>query len=396
MSIRWPRLAVAVTAGGCVATLVLDVLGRSEQPLWPQALGVVIPLSYAAIGAMVWSRQPRNAIGPLFAVVGVWIALSAGVAQSYAAWALLVHPGAPAGDLALWLASPTFDSLFFLVLFLLLQLFPTGRPLTPRWRAVVWITVTGAVLGLGQALQHYTVDPPLQRFDNPYILHGSATRLLDVAATLSFVLLLVGSLASVAAVVLRFRRAHGVERLQLRWFTAAVVAILSLAGMTLALYAATGIDLTNWVFLVSVLLLPAATGVAMLRYRLYEIDVLIRRTIIYASLMAGLGAVYLAGIVLLDALLGVATGQTSSLAVTGSTLVVAAVFQPLRRRVQAAVDHRFYRSRYDLEHALADFSGRLRQEIDLEALEREMLDVVRVTVHPGHAQLWIREREVRS
>jgi hypothetical protein len=174
-----------------------------------------------------------------------------------------------------------------------------------------------------------------------------------------------------------------------------VFTVLGLAIATLAVYLTTCADLSNALFPIAVLLLPAATGVAILRYRLYEIDVLIRRTLVYGCLVAGLAALYLAGIVLLDGVLRVATGQTSMLAVTGSTLLVAVAFQPLRGRVQAVVDRRFYRSRYDADRTLAAFSGRLRDQLDLEALEREMLDVIRATVHPGHAELWLRDREVR-
>jgi hypothetical protein len=390
-----PRLLVAITAAASLLTIALDVLDRSAQTLWPNALVVVIPLGYTLVGALIWVRQPQNAIGWLFAVTGTGLSLLGGAAQSYAVWALLVHPGAPAGMLALWLGSPAFDSLFFLLVFLLLQLFPNGRPLAPRWRFAVWATVIGSLLGLGQALQHYNLDPPLQAYDNPYIVHGRAADLLDVAGALSSLLLLVGALASVASVALRYRRSRGIERLQLRWFVAAVLAVLALAIAALAVYVATGADLSNGIFPIAVLLLPAATGIAILRYRLYEIDVLIRRTLVYGCLVAGLAALYLAGIVLLDGVLRVATGQTSTLAVTGSTLLVAFAFQPLRNRVQALVDHRFYRSRYDADRTLAAFSGRLRDQLDLEALEREMLEVVGATVHPGHAELWLRDRELR-
>jgi hypothetical protein len=390
-----PRLLVALTAVACLGTIALDVLDRSAQQLWPDALVVLIPLGYTLVGALIWVRQPQNAIGWLFAVTGTGLSIMAGLAQSYAVWALLVHPGAPAGMFALWLASPAFDSLFFLLLFLLLQLFPSGRPLTPRWRFAVWATVSGSFLGLGQALQHYNLDPPLQAYDNPYIVHGRAADLLDLTGALSSLLLLVGALASVASVALRYRRSRSIERLQLRWFVAAVFTVLGLAIATLAVYLTTGADLSNALFPIAVLLLPAATGVAILRYRLYEIDVLIRRTLVYGCLVAGLAALYLAGIVLLDGVLRVATGQTSMLAVTGSTLLVAVAFQPLRGRVQAVVDRRFYRSRYDADRTLAAFSGRLRDQLDLEALEREMLDVIRATVHPGHAELWLRDREVR-
>ncbi|MDX6522694.1 MAG: hypothetical protein QOI17_207, partial [Gaiellales bacterium] len=322
--------------------------------------------------------------------VGTGFALTAGAAQSYAIYTLLVNPGAlPGGYPALWLASPAFDSLFFLWLFLLLALFPTGRPLTPRWRFAVWLIAIGSLLGLAQAFQPYSIDPPLDSFQNPYIAHDGA-RLLDWSGMLSTPILLAGLLATIASVALRYRRSHGVERQQLKWFYVAVLMLVLLAILAIVIYATTGADISNGLFPIGVVLFPAATAVAMLRYRLYEVDVLIRKTLVYACLLAGLAAMYLAGVALLGALFRSVTGQSGTLAVTGSTLLVAAGFQPLRSRIQRAVDHRFYRARYDAARTLDAFSGRLRRQIDLDAIADDLAETAARTMQPRTVTVWLR------
>jgi hypothetical protein len=388
---RLPWLLFGVTGAASLGAVVFDVLGQSVQPAMPNALVVIVPLGYALMGALICARQPGNSIGWLYIAVGTGLSVASGLAQGYAVYALLVAPNTlPFGMFALWLSSPAFDSLFFLVLFLLLQLFPDGRPLTHRWRPGVWITVLGSALGLGQAVQHYNLDPPLSSFDNPYIVHGWVARVVDVADVLSSLLLPVGAAVSVISVVLRYRRSRGVERQQLRWFAAAVVAIALLGLLTLGVYLATGSDLSNAIFPVAVTLLPVATSVAILRYRLYEIDVLIRKTLVYGCLVAGLAACYLSGIILLGALSRSVSGESGTVAVTLSTLLVAVGFLPLRRRIQRTVDRRFYRSRYNADRSLELFAGRLREQIDLEALRAEVLGVVHDTLYPQHASLWLR------
>ena len=383
-------LGVGLTVAFSLTALVLDVLDRSAQPFWSNAPSLIVPLLYTLMGALIAIRQPRNAIGWLFIVVGTSFALTAGMAQSYAIYALLINPGAlPGGYPALWLASPAFDSLFFLWLFLLLLLFPTGRPPTPRWRFAVWLIAIGALLGLAQAFQPYNIDPPLDSFQNPYIVHDAA-RVLDWAGTLSTPPLLVGAVASVVSVVLRYRRSHGVERQQLKWFAAAVMLLVALVLVAIAVWVVTGSDISNALFPIGVVLFPAATAIAILRYRLYEIDVLIRKTLVYACLLAGLAATYLGGVTVLGALFRSLTGQSGTLSVTGSTLLVAAGFQPLRSRIQRAVDHRFYRARYDAAQTLDAFSGRLRRQIDLDAIADDLAEAARRTMQPRTVTVWLR------
>jgi hypothetical protein len=383
-------LGVGLTAIFSLATLVLDVLDRSAQPFWSNAAALIVPVVYTLMGALIATRQPRNAIGWLFVVVGTSFALTAGMAQGYAIYTLLVNPGAlPGGYPALWLASPAFDSLFFLWLFLLLLLFPTGQALTPRWRFAIWLIAIGALLGLAQAFEPYSIDPPLDSFQNPYIAHDAAT-VLDWAGMLSTLLLMIGAVASFVSVVLRYRRSHGVERQQLKWFAAAVMMLVILIIFAILAYVATGRDISNGLFPIGVVLFPAATAVAMLRYRLYEIDVLIRKTLVYASLLGGLAAMYLAGVAVLGALFRTVTGQSGTLAVTGSTLLVAAGFQPLRSRIQRAVDRRFYRARYDAARTLDAFSGRLRRQIDLDAIADDLAETAARTMQPRSVTVWLR------
>jgi hypothetical protein len=380
-----------LTVAACGAAMGVDVLDRSAQPFWSTAPLLIVPVGYAVIGVVITTRQPGNAIGWLFAWIGAWLAVTAGFAQAYAVYALLVNPGLlPGGQIALWLESPALDSLGFLWLFLLLLLFPDGRPLSPPWRLGVAAALCGSVLGLAQAFQPYHIDPPLDSFQNPYVAHGAVVTALDWAGGTSAPLLAGSFAAGVVSSILRYRRSEGVVRHQLRWFAAAVALIVVLIAAAVIVYVSTGSDVSNGVFPVAVMVLPVATCVAILRYRLYEIDVLIRKTLIYACLLAGLAGVYLGGIVGLGAAFRAVTGQSGALAVTASTLLVAACFQPLRARTQRMIDHRFYRGRYDAARTLDAFSGRLRQEIDVDALRAELLSLVEHTVQPEHTSLWLR------
>jgi hypothetical protein len=208
-----------------------------------------------------------------------------------------------------------------------------------------------------------------------------------------------GTVAAVASLVVRFRRAERVERLQIKWLAAAGTfsgVLYALALVSSALFAAAGhsepgadaVILDIW--FVTLSLIPAAIGVAVLRYRLFEIDVIIRRTLVYALLVGSLALVYLGGVTVAGALLRGLTGSSGTLAVTASTLAVALAFQPFRGVIQRTVDRRFYRSGYDARAAVDGFSERMREQIDLDALRRELLAVVAGTVQPTHASVWLR------
>jgi hypothetical protein len=207
--------------------------------------------------------------------------------------------------------------------------------------------------------------------------------------------------ASAASLVVRFRRAGLVEREQVKWLAAAagVSAWIYLGDLVVSVVAAGSGPEPVWrvvlddTFVVSLGLIPIAIGIAVLRYRLYDIDVIIRRTLVYAALVGCLAVVYLVGVFAIQAAVRSVSGQSGTLAVTVSTLLVAAAFQPLRTRIQRAVDHRFYRRRYDAARTLESFSGRLREQVEIETVSGEVLDVVRQTLQPVHVSLWLREPE---
>jgi hypothetical protein len=270
----------------------------------------------------------------------------------------------------------------------LVLLFPTGRLLSPRWRPVAW--ALGLVLGLYLIARLFTPGPVGSGLpDNPLGIEP-AQGLLQLIQTMAGVAVPFLVLAVLASVVLRFRRSQGEERQQLKWFTfvvaADVVLIPGLGALTEQFAPVLGELL---VFPASISLIPIAIGVAVLKYRLYDIDRVINRTLVYGLLTVLLGAVYLAGVFGLGQLLNPVSGE-SALAVAASTLAVAALFQPARRRVQAVVDRRFNRRRYDAARTVEGFSGRLRDEIDLDTLSVELLAVVEQTMQPAAVSLWLR------
>jgi hypothetical protein len=264
---------------------------------------------------------------------------------------------------------------------LLLLLFPTGRLPGRRWRPVVWATVVAtAAVVVGTAVTPGPVEYYPQ-FQNPLGL-AAAGPVLDRIVQVGFVVLTAGVFTAAGSLIVRWRRARGVERQQLKWLAyAAAMLVIAQVGASLLPRA-----LFLVVTTVTTVLFPAATGIAVVRYRLYEIDRLINRTLVYGLLTATLGLVY-AGLVLV---LGQLLGQDSSLAVAGATLAVAALFQPARRRIQQAVDRRFNRRRYDAAQTIEAFSARLRDQIDLDTLSAELVAVVDQTMEPTRVSLWLR------
>jgi hypothetical protein len=330
------------------------------------------------VGLLIVSRRPGNVIGWIYALVA--FALAAGeVAGGYAGRSL---PGAP------WAA--LFPDLLWLVatplgVALLLLLFPTGRLPGRRWRPVVWaIVVATAAAVLGTALTPGPVEL-FPQFQNPLGL-AAAGPALDRIVQVGFVVLTAGVFAAAGSLILRWRRARGVERQQLKWLAwAAAMLVVAQVGASL---------LPRTLFLivtvVTTLLFPAATGIAVVRYRLYEIDRIINRTLVYGLLTALLGGVYAGVVLALSQVFGGIGTRPPSWAVAGATLAVAVLFQPARRRIQQAVDRRFNRRRYDAAKTVAAFSARLRDEIDLDTLSAELLAVVDKTVQPTQASLWLR------
>jgi hypothetical protein len=405
---RSARLPWTLAAATVVLFIVGNVLGYVTHD--PQTAGgwggggsaglaavSVSLLTFGLVGALIAARLPANPIGWLLIAVGLsWATDSA--LEGYARYGLQLHPGSLPGaayanaiDAWIWMVSVSLMGIF------LFQLFPDGRPLSPRWRVLMWISaglLAVAVLAAAFAPGRLT-DATVSSARNP--LGIESLHVLGSIASLALSLTLVCIPLSAVSLILRYRRSHGTARLQLKWLVSATAAVVLVYAVVITLSTYPEGKTPLWLMvlqdgtIVSFCLIPFAIGAAVLRYRLYEIDVIVRRTVVYAVLVTVLAAVYLAGVTALGWIGREATGANGTLAVTLSTLLVAASFQPLRIRIQAAVDRRFYRRRYDAERAASVFTSRLRGQVDLEALNRELLGVINDTVQPSHASLWLRE-----
>jgi hypothetical protein len=381
---------VAFDAGA----VVLGVLDRDVQSLVATIMFTPTTIAFAIFGALILWKHRAHSIGWLFVAVAFFFALCHNLAQNYAVYTLAVNPGSlPGGKVAFWLASTALDTVYIGAMLLLLLLFPTGRPLTRRWRPVVAAAIAGSACGLARGFLDFTFQPPLDAHHNPVAASGGLKTVLEVIAAMSTPFTAVAFFGGLAAMALRFRRSAGAERQQVKWVVAGVLIwVVIFAGSLVA--TAAGLDGANGAaFAVSIMLFPAVMGLAILRYRLYDIDLVIRKTLVYTCLVAVLGAVYLGGIALLGSLSLSVTGQSGEVAVTVTTLVVALAFQPLRRRIQRTIDRRFARRTVDVETAMRAFSGRLREEVDLDALCSEILGVVDQTYQPRHASVWLRPPE---
>ena len=353
----------------------------------------LVAAGYSTVGAIVASRLPSIPVGWLFCAIGLGFGATHFSAE-YATYALLAVPGSlPGGETLAWIQSwlpfPTLGLVVFLVL-----LFPAGRLPSDRWRWFAWVTVA-AVLA-GATLQAFSSQTTL-RFgaDQTYLVHnplgveGLPDAGLEVQA-LMYGLIAVGT----SSMLLRLRHAGSIQRQQIKWFAYATAVVISGVILKNTLFPMLGEVWIWWtgfiLTAVGVVTSPAAMGVAILRYRLYNIDVLINRTLVYGSLTAMLVGVYVGSIVVLQGLLRALTGQESQLAVVASTLAIAALFNPLRRRLQSFVDRRFYRSKYDARKTLEAFSIKLRDETDLDALSDDLVGVVQETMQPAHVSLWLR------
>ena len=388
--LSWSLCAVSVAL--VVASLVFSLLARDVPnqgdfgTLFDFLFGLAM-LVFPVVGALIASRRPENSIGWLFCAVGVPLGLS-GAANGWAAYALFENPGGlPGAELAAWLAEWIFLPAIFAVPSLLFLLFPDGRPPTRRWRPVVLLVAvaTFAATVAGALSPGRLEERPFRGVDNPVGIEGAGGA-LDAISGVGFSVLFISILLAVVALVLRFRRARGDERQQLKWFASAAALFALACVAALTPWMGSSDTVGQMAILLAFAGIPVAAGVAILRYRLYDIDVVINRALVYGALTATLAGAYL-GLVLL---LQLALSPGSDLAIAGSTLAVAALFRPARARIQAAVDRRFYRHRYDAARTLQRFGGRLRDEVDLAALDAELSAVVRETLQPTHVSLWLR------
>ena len=387
--LAWVLWGLAVL--GIAAVLWFDHLlrqaGRADLVLLNvSTVGWLLAMVTApTVGAVLAARRPRHPVGWLLLGLGASIGLS-GFIDGYALYGLLARPGSlPA---VRWPAiySPAVAVAGIACVGFVLLLTPTGSLPSPRWRWWARVAAAAPVVYLvALTLNTEPLDPTYRSVTNPLGLHAfqrpiAVTHI--VASGVAVVAVVVGALS----LVVRFRRARGTEREQLRWVALAAVLVSLAILVVLAGMGAGNQLLITWAAGISFAVLPLAIGAAVLRYRLYDLDRIVSRTLAYGLLTVLLGGGY-AGLVLG---LGQLLGRDSSLVVAAATLTVAALFQPARRRVQHAVDRRFDRRRYDAAHTIQAFSARLRQQVDLDALTAELLAVVDQTMQPTSVSLWLR------
>jgi hypothetical protein len=378
---------LAVFVASYALAIPLSMANASVTPFSVALL--VASTAFMGVGVVLVAHRPGNAIGWIFSAVGLLTA-TGWLAQEYAAYGYLTRPGSlPGAALAAWLQVLWWTPQEALVLVFTLLLFPTGRLPSPRWRPVALVAaVTTAAITVLLALQPTLRLEQGQReylVANPIGLTWAPSPETGPVGTLLFIVWLGCMAVAGASLVVRFRRSHPhtVERQQLKWFTYAgtLLVLWTLLALGVDILLAGGFNRVIFAFFVS--LVPIAAGVAILRYRLYEIDWLINRTLVYGLLTAVLGGVYAGLVLVLGQLFGGIGAEPPSWVVAGATLAVAALFQPARRRIQAAVDRRFNRRRYNAARTVEAFAIRLRDELDLDALSAELLGVVDQTVQPN-------------
>jgi hypothetical protein len=388
--LAWSIWALSIVLVGL--GLLFHILNLSEPSVptfahWVES--TLMGVGASTVGAIIASRRTHNPIGWLLCASGLVFGVAM-FASEYAIYTLLVSPGTlPAGE-ALASVNPLWV-LGFNLFVLMLILFPTGQLPRSRWRWVVYLYVAVA---LGEVIAMLFLPGTLEGLDlieNPLGIEGLPIGRKPVQA-----LVFTGGLVASATLILRLRRGSWVERQQIKWLAYAATAS---AGGSILTYTPPEAIGARWVTSVGYVLLelgvlgiPISIGIAILRYRLYEIDTLINRTLVYGSLTAMLALVYFGGVTVTQALLRTLTGQEKlpQLVIVASTLLIAALFTPLRRRIQSFIDRRFYRRKYDARKTLEAFSTKLRDETDLEALNNDLVGVVRETMQPAHVSVWLR------
>ena len=362
--------AIGASGGSSPGKFVSDVTG----------VGVVFSISFPVLGALVIRRRGGHLIGWLMLGMGISLAFH-GFASRWAQTALVDDPGSlPLGDLASWFQAWAWMPGWLLATTLLPVVFPDGRPVG-RHRVLAWVdgvAVAGVVIAVAAASWHLRGALLLIADDaNPRL------STLDQVAAVGFVLVGILTFVSMGSLLVRYRRAARDVRRQIAWvvYGALIAALMSLIG--------TFLDVGGLFQTLEASALVGGLAVAMLRYRLYDIDVVINRTLVYGALTGTLALTYLGSVLLLQLALSGAT-QGSDFAVAASTLAVAALFRPARGRIQELVDRRFYRRKYDAQRTLEGFSARLRHEVDLGALNAELSAVIRETLQPAHVSLWLR------
>jgi hypothetical protein len=385
--LAWSLCALTIALVACVVVFTV-IHGIHDQGGVTFLIGVV---SCALVGGVVAARRPHNPVGWFFLVGAACFAVGEATFR-YAVYGIVIDPGSLPAARALawpqtWLWAP---GVSLIIIFLPLY-FPDGRLVSPRWRPVMWLAIS-----LSVSFAIFSAFTPGEVSDvtgvtNPLGI-GALRPVLEAVEIVMVWMFPVVVLLSVASLIVRFWRSRGEERQQMKWLTYALAAMSFMILLTNLLDAAdsTLYEVVDTLTALVFAGIPIATGIAVLKYRLYDIDLIINRTLVYGSLTVTLALVYLGSVVGLQYVFRALTGQESQLAIVASTLAIAALFNPLRRRVQAFVDRRFYRRKYDAARTLEAFSAKLRDETDLDALSDELISVVRETMQPAHVSLWIR------
>jgi hypothetical protein len=380
--VGWAAVALGLLAVGSVLVLLgygLTHGATGVSTTWANELAyLAFMLAFSTVGALVASKRPGNPIGWLLLGSVLCYAVG-GVGVTVAGPALIAWAGAWAWGVGVGLAVVT------------LLLFPDGHLPSRRWRPALWLAVVGIIgFVVGAGFGAPTIGD--SSVPNPFAVQGSLGEALG-ALQETFPLVIVAALLALVSVVARFRRSRGIEREQIKWvlYAAALVGVGLVAQLPIFMIMPpdAAANASNAVATTAFACVPVAIGIAVLRYRLYDIDVLIRRTLVYGATTGAIALAFFGGIVVLQAVLRPVTSG-SEVAVAISTLVSFALFQPLRGRVQRGVDRRFYRAKYDAEHTVDVFAARLRDDVDLDSLRAELLDAVTDTLQPAHASVWIR------
>jgi hypothetical protein len=393
--LKWVWLTLPVGIAMVAGILILSQLNGEEFSSSEFSI-VFTTLFVLGVSLLIISRRTGNLIG--------WILLGAAFSffttqfvTEWARFALLTRPGAlPFGQAAAWISLWIWVVMIFFLYILLPLFFPTGRLVSPRWRPVLWLTGIGLffiILAFG------LIPGPMEELEplpNPLGLETIAPFIeeIQIFSTLFFLLLI--GLASLS-VLIRFRQSKGDERAQLKWFlfASSLLFVNAFRGITtdlFGLFPPLPRTLEDWIFALNVILIGLAIGLAILKYRLYEIDVIIRRTLIYGTLTAFLALVYFGSVLVIQSLVPAVTGQNSQIAIVLSTLIIAALFSPLRRWIQSAIDRRFYRRQYNAEKIIASFHETMQNEVDPGQIADRLMVVVQETMQPEQVSIWLSDR----
>jgi hypothetical protein len=391
--LAWSMCALSMVLTALSLLLLVLNLSYSGDNVFDYWIAdTTVAVAFSTVGAIIASRCPEHSVGWLFCAIGV---IGGGVDHffgEYAIYTLLTQPGSlPGGEAAAWIRSWVWVTAGGLAVFLVL-LFPTGRLASSRWRPLAWLNLGATILGaIWMAFAPGPVDG-LSPIHNPLGIDS-----LEIEGELSAIYVVeilqtVIGLAAAVSLFVRLHRAGFEERQQIKWFAYAASILIIGALLTSSIPDAMG----AWsvigfaLYIGGIVGLPMAVGIAILRHHLFDIDHIINRTLVYGSLTALLAGIYFGGIILLQWLFVALSGGGSTLAVVASTLAIAALFNPLRSRIQSFINRRFYRRKYDAAKTLEAFSAKLRDETDLDALSEDLVSAVRETMQPAHVSLWLR------